>query len=58
VEVFDATSAASTTQNSGVAAVINGGAPIRCLSTLVVEIASSITETDKIGLAYAYAKVQ
>lgn len=57
--VFDATSNAITVVGTGLAVVASGAAtavgssePIRWNSSLVVEVASSITETDKVAMAH------
>lgn len=58
---FDATSAATTTSGAGIWAVgtnsggsLFHGTPIRFNTSLVIKIASSITETDKLAVQYAY----
>jgi hypothetical protein len=65
VVVFDATSSAVTILGSGMAVVgYNGGAgiyvqapaPIRFNSSLLVEIASSRTETGKVSISYVLNK--
>lgn len=61
VVVFDATTGAITTTNSGVLAAgsyisgssqANPGPPIRFSASALIEVASSLTETDKVGLSY------
>lgn len=63
VTVFDAISAATTTTGAGIWAVSGGQAtstmvaanlPIVFNSTLTVKVASSVSETDKTKLSYAY----
>jgi len=63
VTVFDAISAATTTAGAGIWAASGGQAstaqpvvslPIVFNSTLTVKVASSVTETDKTKLSYAY----
>ena len=63
VTVFDAISAATTTIGAGIWAVSGGQAstaqpvisqPIVFNSTLTVKVASSVSETDKTKLSYAY----
>ena len=57
--VFNATSSACTISTVGIAAAgnyvsnIQPSQPIRFNSSLLVEIASSLSETDKIGLCYS-----
>lgn len=61
VTVFDATSSAVTANGSGLMAVgqvIAGSgsqrsAPIRWNSSCVIRVASSLTETDNVGVAYS-----
>lgn len=57
--VFDATSNAITVTGTGLAVVASGAAtavgssePIRWNSSLVVEVASSLSETDKVAMAH------
>lgn len=60
VVAFDSTSAAVAQADAGCVigdgvgapGVIFSGSPIRFLTSLVVEVASSVTETDKLRLAY------
>ena len=61
--VFDSTSDAITVSGQGIAAASQPnttgslpsyGGPIRCLSTLVVKVASSLSETDKLTLRTNY----
>lgn len=62
ITIFDITDANTSTANVGIAAAgeysgtnnIADGEPIRWRTTCLVEIASSITETDKIQLLYKY----
>jgi hypothetical protein len=63
--VFDATSSACTTSGSGLAVVGIGTstnyvtaapAPLRFNASLLVEIASSLSETDKIAIGYILNK--
>lgn len=66
VTAFDATSSAITTAASGLIAVgspvtnsggsvqLQEGAPIRFNASLVIKIASSLSETDKINVGYRY----
>lgn len=62
VSVFDATSSAITATNTGIFAAGGGGnplavgEPITFNNSLVVRVASSLTETDKIGVAYSLMK--
>ena len=64
--VFDATSSAITTTNSGLLVVgnlpsstpyVGAVIPLRWNTSLLIEIASSLTETDKIAIAYNMSKV-
>lgn len=60
VVAFDSTSVAASAAGNGCvigagvggSGVIFSGSPIRFLTSLVVEVASSVTETDKLQLAY------
>jgi hypothetical protein len=60
VTVFDGTSSAITTLNSGIFAagawtasgIYGPSTPIAFASSLVVRVASSLTETDKLAIAY------
>lgn len=62
LSVFDATSAAIAVANTGIFAAGGGnnplstGEPITFTASLVVRVASSLTETDKIGVAYSLVK--
>lgn len=62
VTAFDATSAAIIVINTGIFAAGGGnnplavGEPIVFNNSLVVRVASSLTETDKIGVAYSLVK--
>jgi hypothetical protein len=59
VTAFDATSASVSARNSGIYAAAGGtnplspGEPIVFTSSLVVKVASSLTETDKVAIAYS-----
>jgi hypothetical protein len=65
VSVFDATSASISTTNHGLlvmgwvgasSALGNSGAPLRFNASLLVQIASDLTETDKVAIAYTLNK--
>ena len=50
---FDANGGAATS-NNGISAAVLSGNPIRWKSSCLVEISSSLTETDKLTLGYMY----
>ena len=65
VSVFDSTSTATAVTNSGLLVVgqtsatnfvVQAPAPLRFNSSLLVEIASSLSETDKVSIAYVLNK--
>lgn len=51
---FDATSSSITTSSNGISAAVLTGPPIKWKSSCLVEIASSLPETDKLTLGYMY----
>lgn len=63
--IFDATSASTTTPGTGMIVVgqvsaasytVAGAVPLRFNTSLMVEIASSLTETDKVAIGYVLHK--
>ncbi|WP_457321629.1 hypothetical protein [Roseateles sp. P5_E11] len=63
--VFDATSAATTTVGAGIVVVgeiatasfpVQAGLPLRFNASLLIQIASSVSETDKVAIGYVLHK--